>query len=181
MKSILLSAFVILFAINCFSGESQVGVILGGKHELGKIGAFSQIAYPNGITNSSNSYFICRMKNDENFYVTFRWELNGGKGEYAISELPYTKIRVTYSKGTVPYIKFKWLPSSYNDLDIIMGRLVQYALIVCDESFWINPNTFTNSVTTNNISTNSIIELEKTTYIDAFKEQPFKMALALMR
>lgn len=131
-------ASVVGYAIYCGTQpeppapESRITLTLKGEHALRKFKIVSDSGEVGKVT-----FFIIGDNNKGNFagrMVSFSFKL--ATGEYAICELPLTKIRVKCdSKYTEPYITFSWrepfwLVSKTQDM---MTDCVEYMTVYCRE------------------------------------------------
>lgn len=122
------------FAFSCEAPQrkSASSYFLEGSHNLRKLKVYNETGQ-----RWSASYFLVAGSASGGTYhetkVKFSWQAN--TGEYILSELPSTKIRVKLdSTVTVPYIKFKWLGSTSTDADYLMNFDVEYMVVYCRES-----------------------------------------------
>lgn len=115
-------------------GPSPTEKLLGGTHELRKLNVTDKYT-----ATMHGSYFLIggsiNGKGEQKTMCMFSFKLNDG--DYALAELPVTKIRVRFdSTVTVPYVKFKWggvwLTSTYR-LDELMKSYIEYMVLVCRE------------------------------------------------
>lgn len=108
--------------------------ILGGTHELRRLKSSVKNQY-----RASGSYFLIaggfNASGEQKTVATFSFKM--ADGNYAIAELPVTKIRVHVdSTITVPYVTFEWggtWHSQQYSIDRLMEYYVSYMVLHCKE------------------------------------------------
>lgn len=117
---------------NVESQKSYTEQLFEGKHELRKFNVTTETG-----ERWSASYFLIGGGGSGSTYsntkITFAWKLHSG--EYALSELQRSKIRVRIdSTIKKPYITFRWSKSAHEEnLEYLMSYKVNYIVVHCRE------------------------------------------------
>lgn len=134
MKLIHFFALVLLFTSCHDGGESEVGELLQGKHELRRFKVVNESGY-----RMSGSYFLLSGSTNGETYedtkIAFSFRL--ADSTYAMAELDFTKVRVKIdSTIQTPYVTFRWRKGSETNMDYIMLYHVNYMVVHCkDEDY----------------------------------------------
>ena len=117
--------------------DPTVESILKGNHSLRKLVERSETQ-----SHASGGFFFVVGSYEANtktqMLVKFAWQMNDGV--YAISSLPLEKIRVrldnTVKTPTIEFHSDYGDVSTSSDLQVIIDRFVNYAVITCREADW---------------------------------------------
>jgi len=129
-----LALFSITSCGNTEPKKSYTEQLFEGKHELRKFNVTTETG-----ERWSGSYFLigggASGSTYSNTKITFAWKLHSG--EYALSELERSKIRVRIdSTIKKPYITFRWSKPRGNEektLEYLMSGYVNYIVVHCRE------------------------------------------------
>jgi hypothetical protein len=121
--------------------REQVESVLEGEHPLRKMAERSET----NSTTSGNFFMFAGIggggisgESKTDIYVKFAWKMNDG--DYALSSLPFEKIRVRFDEKIVtPNIKFRWHRWTWGrvpEIQELMEKNISYAIITVKESDW---------------------------------------------
>ena len=138
-----LMKFFIGFSIFTFAFlgvNSQLGAMsacedaLEGEHVLRKM---TNSVYSSGSVTGSGFFFMgsggmsINGKQSTEPSVTFAWLHKSG--DWIITTLPLSKVRVRFSDVSAPYVKFRWI---WCHSETQINDSIVYVLIFCKESDW---------------------------------------------
>lgn len=130
--SIVLIIATLLFACGPPTDEnSNAGKLLEGKHKLRR---FQLTTKKHEGWSASYFLFTGHASGGKHIEQKIKFAWQAPTGEYVVSELPLTKIRVKLdSTIKEPYVTFRWTRDNSENSDYLMDYSIQYMVVYCTE------------------------------------------------